>query len=428
MRVARRRWYLRQFFRAGPHHLGTERGCTFVIINHCYDLDIDALCAADTPHTLWVVNPFALFTDVHHYFAPDQIDLHAVYGVGAMAASIARYKAAYITDLARELRDRTHLDALITPTDVAYYIRPLIEELRAIGIPTIVQDKEGTISPGAIMDDHAQVLSERYPPISDQYYFWSEAHRDFWLRVGVPEERAFVLGQPRSDFFFHPDRWPSKASLGLAEDKKVILAFTYDADAYMRSTEPNPDRPWKTMRDDTHAALRELARARADVEVVIKTHPQQADLDEILAEHSADPLPNVKLVMGASQANHFMVRADVIVGFQSTAMIEAMMTKTPVIYAGWGAVHDRASDTLIPIHRSGGCTVPRSLDDFRRLLASGLDGGLRLSPAMLRARKAFTDSYFFDADGKAARRVLDHAAAFVTGKSPRRVASSRAAG
>src|ERR1041385_1228331 len=183
VRVARRTLYARDFFRAGPRHRGRPGGSTFVILNHCYDLDVDALCAADAPHTLWVLDPFALFTDAFHYFPPAQRDLYGVYDSPEMRASVARYKAAFATAFARRLRDETGLDAFITPSDTFYYLRPLTEEMPPLGLPTIVQDKEGTIAPSAIMDDHAKVLTEHFPPMSDEYLFWSESHRDFWRRV-----------------------------------------------------------------------------------------------------------------------------------------------------------------------------------------------------------------------------------------------------
>lgn len=412
VRVARRTLYLHRFLKAGPRRRGSG-GRTFVIVNHCYDLDVDALCAAETPHTLWVLDPFSLFTDVFDYFPPEQRDLTAVYGAGDMRASIARYKSEVVTHLARRLREGTKLDALITPSDTFYYLRPLIEELHASGVPTIVQDKEGTIAPSAIMDDHSAVLTERYPPMADQYYFWSESHREFWRRVGVSEERMQVLGQPRSDFFFHRDRWPSKTSLGFSEQKQLVVVFTYDADSYARSTDPNPERPWKPLRDQMHEAARALARERSDVEVVIKAHPQQAELAEVTAEIEATPLPNLKLVTGAGSASHLIVRADVILGFQSTVMIEAMLTTKPVIYVGWGEKHDKYADGLIPIHRSGGCLLPQSRDELDRVLRRALDGTLQPSADELRARKAFTDRYFFDADGHASERVLRAAADFV---------------
>jgi hypothetical protein len=413
VRTARRALYMRKFFRDGPRHRGTVGGRTFVIVNHCYDLDVDALCAAGGPHTIWVLDPFELFCDVHHYFAPAEREWASVYGAGAMRESIARYKAAVITDVARRLRDETKLDALITPNDTTYYIRPLIEELRAIGIPSIVQCKEGTIAPSSMMDVHARQLATYAPPIADQFYFWNATHLDFWRRVGVPDGRMKMPGQPRSDFFFHEDRWPSKASLGLTEGKKLVVAFTFDTDAYVRVTEPDPTRPWKSLRDHMHQTLQALARERDDVEVVIKAHPQQAELGEIEAELARDPVPNVHVMTGAKSASHLMVRADVILGFQSTAMIEAMLTAKPVIYVGWGERHDELTHALIPIHHSEGCAVPQSRAELDRAVRDAVDGTLTPSPETMRARRAFTDKYFFGADGNCAKRVLDLAAEFV---------------
>jgi hypothetical protein len=410
VRVARRKIYTHRFFADGPTRSGSPGGRTFVLFNHCYDLDIDALCAADSPHTLWVLDPFALFTDVQFFFPPDQRDLDCVYGEGAMRHSIARLKSAYVRDIARRLVAEVRIDALITPADTFYYLRPLIEELDALGVPTIVQDKEGTIAPSKLMDDHARVLAERYPPLGEQYLFWNETVREFWTRVGLEPERGRVLGQPRSDFFFHPERWPAKQTLGLTPGRPLLVVFTYDSDVYLRVTEPLPDRPWKAMRDELHALVRELARERPELEIVVKAHPQQSELAEIAAELATDPLPNVTLMTGAKSASHLIVHADAIIAFQSTVTIEAMLTTKPVLYAGWGTVHAKHAPNLIPIDRSGGVTLPSDGADLARLTRAALDGELVPSPAELAARRAFTDRYFFGADGKVSARVLDAAA------------------
>jgi len=410
VRAAGRLAYTRRFFRDGPRRSGKPGGCTFVLFNHCWDLDIDALCAAATPHTLWVLDPFLLFPDVHFFFPPEQRDLACTYGEGAMRDSIARFKAAYISKLARRLVGDVRIDALITPADTFYYLRPLIEELDALGVPTIVQDKEGTIAPSAIMDDHARVLAERYPPIGDAYLFWNTIVREFWSRAGLPPERAQVLGQPRSDFFFHRERWPARSALGVRDGRQLLVAFTYDADVYLRVTEPLPDRPWKPIRDALHAALRRLARERPDVDIVVKAHPQQAELAEVIAELTDNPLPNLTVMTGAKTASHLIVHADAIVGFQSTVMIEAMLTDKPVIYAGWGPAHDRHEPSLIPIPSSGGVAVPTDHVELERMLRAALDGELRPTQDELRARRAFTDRYFFAADGNVSQRVLAAAA------------------
>ncbi|MEO8701403.1 MAG: hypothetical protein ABI867_15260 [Kofleriaceae bacterium] len=410
VRRTRRQLYTRAFFRAGPRKRGASGGRTFVILNHCYDLDVEALIAADTPHELWVLDPFALFTDGHHFFPPEHRDLACVYGAGTMRETIARYKREFAAGFAKRLVRETKLDALITPSDTFYYLRPIIEELRALGIPTIVQCKEGTIAPGAMMDSHAQLLGHRYPPIADRYLLWSENHATFWGKVGVPPEHMQVLGQPRSDFFFHPERWPSKQALGLTEGKQLVVAFTFDADSYVRVLEPNRDRPWKPNRDAMHAAVKRIARERPDVEVVIKAHPQQEELAEVTAELAADPIANVHLMTGAGLANPLLAHADVILGFQSTVMIEAMLTRAPVFYVGWGDQHPKFEAGLIPIHTSGGVVIPSGPEDLERLLRRALDGELAPPPEMIRARKAFTDRYFADADGRAAERVLTAAA------------------
>ena len=286
----RRQRLRRRWTSLGPIKRGT--GMTFAVLNHCYDLDLEALRLADTPHTLWAL-PLELFLPVDAYFPEEQQLLNWPYGSGAMADSIRRYKQAVVRPFVDKLIAGTHLDAMIAPSDVFYWFRPYIEELRARGIPTIVQDKEGTIAPGQVMADLALLLSEHYPPIADQFYYWNDNQRDYAIQCGVAPDRAQVLGQPRSDFFFHPERWPTKSDLGLPPDKPLLLAFTYDADAYVvaaGSTAEVPEKPWRGLRDELHTALRRIAAARPDIEVVVKAHPQQTDLADVEQEFRDNPV------------------------------------------------------------------------------------------------------------------------------------------
>ena len=144
--------------------------------------------------------------------------------------------------------------------------------------------------------------------------------------LGVQEERALIVGQPRSDFFFHPERWPSKEALGLDASKPLVLAFTFAADAYVEMLPAgslklkNGYKPWTQLRIQFHRQLLRFARENPEFEVVVKAHPQQWDLEQARKEVMAEQLPNVHFWSGAATASHLIVNAQVIVGFQTTAL------------------------------------------------------------------------------------------------------------
>src|SRR5262249_12830596 len=154
------------------------------------------------------------------------------------------------------------------------------------GVPVVVQDKEGVLAPGPLMEAHLSLVMKNYPPVADRYYFWGCVQRDAWVKAGLDPYRIRVLGQPRSDFFFHPERFGSKSELGFPEDKKLVTCFTFDADAYLSYGDGgfNLGKPWKRMREEMHAVLKKLAAERPDAHVVVKCHPQSQEQDAIRAE------------------------------------------------------------------------------------------------------------------------------------------------
>ncbi|RYZ81978.1 MAG: hypothetical protein EOP04_22950, partial [Proteobacteria bacterium] len=294
--------------------------------------------------------------------------------------------------------------------------------LQEDGYPILVQDKEGTLAPGAFSDELSAVIKERYPPIADLYMFWNESHRDFWVGVGLPKEKAVITGQPRSDFFFHPNRWPSKEELALDPKKKLLLFFVYDSEAYANSIDPSLQflaRPWSQLRTETFVELKRLLDGQKDLEIIVKAHPQQTDLADVRREMDSIFKGQVELRTGSSQASHLIANADVIVGFQTTAMMEAMFTQKPIIYAGWGPLADQLDSYLIPIKNSGGCESPSSAEEFGAELMRAVGGNTPVSEEMLRKRKEFRKIYFDLADGKVCERVLSLVESKITASSKR---------
>lgn len=411
--------FYRQWLKDGPRCRGEAGAARFVILDHCYSLDVEALVAAESSHELWVM-PLDLFAPVFEFFPPEIRDFECVYGSAEMQPHLDIYRRTFAEPFVGKLCRDLNFDILLCPSDLFYWFRPIIEEVQKRGLPVVVQDKEGTLAPGNLTQAFAQTVVERYPPIADQYYFWSQAHQDFWLAVGVAPDRAKVLGQPRADFFRFPERWPRKSELRLDEARPLVVAFTFAADAYVELLTPAEldarfnlapgEKVWTKLRTEFHEEMLNLARERPDVQVVFKAHPQQWDVEATRAEVMSADLENVQFLTGAATASHLMVRAEVICGFQTTALLEAMMTPAPILYAGWGREAQILDEALIPLVSSGGCLAPQSRDEFAKQLRAALDGDLKPDEAMKAARNRETRERF--GESECARRVLQASAEF----------------
>jgi hypothetical protein len=396
--------YWWQLFRnAAPKPTGRPK---LVVLNHMFDQDIEALSLANDAFDLIPIDPAVLRAAATHVFAED-VERYATYNSDRLAAKRARYRKVVERFVDRMIA-RWGPVAVVAPSDNFFYVRELIPALRARGIPYLVIDKEGTICP-AYFVHFAQYIKDECPFISEHILVWTERQRDFWQRTGVPAERITVTGQPRSDFWKQPSRWIAKDRLGIAglrRDAKLVLFFSYDPWAYTPDYMiERGEMHWEVLRSETHAAIYAFAARHPELDVVIKAHPQQPDVDTLRDEARTRGLANILIATGPKLSNQLIASADCVVGFQTTALIEAMITDTPIIYTFWGEARDRWSADLIPFHETRGIDVAGSPVELEAQLEAAV-ASPALSGEQKRARADFVETYLGHVDGQSSRRTL----------------------
>lgn len=301
--------------------------------DHFFDQDLAALRAALEPgERLDVIGYQRLHRTARRHF-----DADAFTGVAAAYHPDRRTQWQSYIPAAEAAADRLAAayrpDVFIAPTDAIFYLRPVIDRLAALGCPTVVVQKETTISP-MVMSDHAKAVAESVPFVSAAMTVCSERQRQFWVNAGTHAELITVTGQPRFDVY--ADAAPARTS------RPTILYFSYDDVAYLPSDTGVPyDGSWAELRRETEECLAELARS--GWQIVAKRHPQQPAGHDWLG-------PQVERAPQGADTRHLILAADVVVGFQTTALFEAAAAGRPVVYAAWGSVFDRARPLLIPFH------------------------------------------------------------------------------
>ncbi len=395
-------WYL--FFSRTPVPQGSKKN--LLIINHVFDQDIEALGLANNDFNFIVLSGFTLRYLGTELFPPS-VESYIAYNSPEMDAIKRRYRK-IVDRFVRRLKKKYHIAAVVSPSDNFFYVRELIPALHDHGIPYIVVDKEGTICP-AYFTHFAEYIQKNCPLIADHILVWSERQRLFWERTGVEHSKISVTGQPRSDFWRQRSRWKKKRELGidgLRPGNKLVLFFTYDPWAYTPDYMiEKGEMHWDVLRADTHETLFSFARAHPEVDIVIKAHPQQLDLNEIRKEITVHQTANVHLARGPELSNHLIVNADVIIGFQTTALIESMVTDTPIIYTFWGEARDRWSKDLIPFHETSGVLTAHGPQELRESLETCI-ANPALTADQRNARNEFVNEYLSDIDGHASDRTL----------------------
>jgi hypothetical protein len=141
--------------------------------------------------------------------------------------------------------------------------------------------------------------------------------------------------------------------------------------------------------------------------VLIKPHPQQPV--ELLREwrRRAGDLWDRRVFVVDPQADvrPLIVAADVTIGFQSTALIEAMLAGRPVLYTGWDEAATAFGDELIPFHEwDDEITVVRRAGELPEAVAAARCR--ECGPGVLDSRRKIAERYLGPLDGMAAERTV----------------------
>jgi hypothetical protein len=402
------RWHAYWYLRGLQVNLDPARK-TIVVLNHFYDQDIRALALANREYNLVSIDAVTLFRGAKMFFSPEVRGLLVPYAE-ADPVMVERYRIECRCLLDR-LDRKIKVGLLVSASDLFYWVREFIAVARERGIGTVILDKEGVISPHDFHSE-AERIRTKAPFMSDHIFVWSDRQREFWKHAGVDESLITVTGQARSDLL-HSERRNDLDSL-FPSVQPLVSLFSYMDDAYVPAELICSERlTWQMMKSETHDEIARLAAEHPDFNFVIKTHPQQPDLDLLRRKYSR---ANLKVIGGAAVSNELLQRSELIVAFQTTAVIEAMFLNKRIIYTYWDPLLSRLENDLLPFHRADGLAVAHSLDEFREYCRRFFDGDTSLfvyDAETLRRRDAFVNGYIYRPDGQTSRRFLDNVGRFV---------------
>lgn len=377
-----------------------------LLIDHMFQQDIAALERANRLFSFVTVSANVLRVAADQVFPP-AVESYAVFNGSEIQSLRQRYRRLLQTLVARFIK-KYHIVAVAAPSDNFFYVRDLIPVLQDHHLPYFVIDKEGTICP-AYFTHFAQYVHDNCPLLADHIFVWSERQKQFWMKSGVIPERITVTGQPRSDFWRQSERWLAKENLsiaGLRAAAPLYLFFSYDPWAYTPDyMVAKGEMHWDSLRADTHQVLFTFARQHPDIDLVVKTHPQQPDIVAVRKEIEATGLKNIFLATGAISSNDLIVNAHCIIGFQTTALIEAMVTDKPIVYTFWGEAKDRWADNLVPFHLTTGVDTVTNPDRLLTAMTSAI-ALPKIRPDQRQARNQFIAEYFTVVDGHSAERTI----------------------
>jgi hypothetical protein len=372
-----------------------------LVLDHHFAQDIDALRRAAGDRLELELMPYDLLRSEALRVLPEEVGSGLEAFTKPEIEGARRRYAAILREILEDRFSSSPFDAIVVPSDTFFYVRSALAPAHELGVPFLVAQKETTISEHT-MGEHAELIRRFAPPLADRMTVCSERHKSFWVRAGCAQERIVVTGQPRFDFYENPSAWPVDETPG--EGGNSVLFLSYALDAY-RPGEGGGAGGWDTLHSQTERGLYELARR--GWRVIIKPHPQQPLDARRQWRRNAGELWGRRVFMVDPQADvrPLIVAADVTVGFQSTALLEAMLAGRPVLYTGWDQTAKALGGQLIPFDQwEPEITVVRKAEDLPAAVLAAR--GAVCSADVLHRRREIAERYLGPLDGLAAERTV----------------------
>lgn len=302
-----------------------------------------------------------------------------------------------------------------------YFVqREFAAALEEVGTPFIVLHKENLKSPGRV--EFWRFMYKRRGTFAGRKILaYNEIERELQISTGVIDpQKVVVTGMPRMD---RVHRWRRKhAGNANGSDRPQLLFFAFDKKDKLPAGQHRlaegtignmpevsdqwGDLTWNGFCEETHRAIFEFACRRPDVQVIVKIKGIERQRTEVVEMLKSDgELPsNLAIVIGGDPFQ-LLTETHVVVGFNTTGLLEAIAAGKPVIVPRYGEALDyKARDFAIDL--GDAVDYAHSPDEIIDLACRYVDGGTtvpsELSSSAMRALRQWTGND----DGAAGRRVL----------------------
>lgn len=244
----------------------------------------------------------------------------------------------YLKKVLPHLIKRVNFQAIISG-NIGYLVQQELSLVcHELKISFIVLHKEAIVLPGGY-DNFLQVY-KHHQVLADKVLFYNKQCMEGFLRLGLPgltPNKASLVGIPRLDYYFEP-----KKSEELNQKVKKLVCFSFLPKYSFRFiiTDPETQNLVEERGKDFFKALMEFAKNNPVVEVTIKTKMAQQYVDfptQILKDNFLEPINNLKIV-NVGDPSQLIKEADVVLGFNSTTLIEALIADKLIVSPYFGDI------------------------------------------------------------------------------------------
>ncbi len=294
--------------------------------------------------------------------------------------------------------------------------------LETAGIPFIAIHKENVRPPKRVEYWRFLYKERRGPFTGRKILVYNDIERELQISSGIAApDKIVVTGAPRLDRLH---RWRHEnASATVDSTTPQVLFFAFARHEKLTAIQRKPSAGiagnmeqmdgdwgklgWEELGQGAHQAMIELARRRPDIKVVVKTKGQNRKKDDILLmlRSTQEPLPpNLEVVPGGDPFE-LMMKSRVVIGFNTTGLLEALAAGKPVIVPWFGEAQRPAMrEHIIDLWDS--VTYAQSRDELIETVTHLVDNPVQPPDELNAPSEKALDYWVKNRDGGAAKRVL----------------------
>ena len=313
------------------------------------------------------------------------------------------------TYIAKLLKEYLSSSTIILPKYNDDYTLELVQSFHDSGWVTIVYDREGTVTKRRL--DHIPQIISRQASTCDYILTYNETHKNFFEKVfslsSINSPEIIVMGNPASDEWFHDTGFDISNTKKQKSGEKKILFFAFGEFSYVYDTEylRGKNEVWRSLLQDIHDVFTDYLTENPKHCLWYKRGPK-GNRDYWPGSEKLLGIANACLIPSNANSNQLIKDCDVVVAFQTTALIDAMHTDKVIIYCAWGDIYEELKNDLIDFEayaQAGAILHARTPDEFKYLLS--LDHSNYI--VNYSARKQIRELFTTNPDGNVAKRFAE---------------------
>ena len=211
-------------------------------------------------------------------------------------------------------------DCVITENDTTYYEKMIVQVAKRHSIPTVVVQHGSTLYSDTSENEWA-VTHPFYPLTCDTFLAYGKANRDWFKSMKVDPKKVVVTGSAKFDVYYD-----GKQNRGRPEQKKTVLVLLND---FWCNEGVVTNHIGLTVFYEHLQEFIKLAKEHPEANFEIRPHEEKHLWNEMFG-NEIKKINNFSISREKS-LKEVLRNVDLAIGYASTALIEALICRVPVI-------------------------------------------------------------------------------------------------